>query len=489
MKSLKSNLVKSIFTIVYLLFLHAPHATAQDSLYKKIDEIVQGEVKYDLFSGTILVAKEGKIIYAKSFGKSNKEQHINNSPETRYNLSSIQKSFTATLIMQLHQDGLLSIDDPLSKYFPECPFNTADEIKIKNLLNHTSGLGDYRSHERYQEESENYKEIADVLPLIYEIQPEFNPGEKFNYSNTGFLFLKAIIEQVEKKKFAEVLQQRIFDPLNMNSAVMSFGGDLISNKAYGHMLSSASQGFVKAIGEPAAYTGGGMYLSVMDLLKFDQALYTEKPLTEENKEIMWTVAKPSRYYGYGWVVVPFGGTTVIYHNGGSGGFNSEFRRYPEKGYTIIVLSNYEGGASELANKIDCMLLDQPYLITSEAEAYCRRGRMYRMQNEPEVALQSYLSALRLYKQGAVEKSIAKDIENGINSIGYSFVKTDDLLKAIEVFRINTENFPESANAFDSLAEAFLKSGMKDKAITNYEISLELNPNNEKAKEILDKLKN
>jgi len=489
MKTLKLNLLTSRYIIIFLLFLFVYQASAQDSLYNKIDEIVQSEVKYDLFSGTILVAKDGEIIYSKAFGEANKEQHISNLLETRFNISSIQKTFIATLIMQLHQEGLLSIDDPLSKYFPECPFNTADQIKIKNLLNHTSGLGNYRAHERYQKEIENYKQIIDVLPLLYEIPPEFNPNEKFNYSNTGYLLLKAIIEQVENKKYAEVLKQRILDPIDMNNTIFYKSGDLVSNKANGHMLSTQSKDYIKAKGEPAAYTGGGIYLTVTDLLKFDQALYTEDLLTEKNKQIMFTPVEPSRFYAYGWVVVPFGGTTVIYHPGGSGGFSSEFRRYPEKGYTIIVLSNYEGGAGDLTNKVDCMLLNQPYMTTTKAEAYCRRGRMFRMQDEPGAALQSYLSALKQYKKEKAEKFDTKEIEDGINSIAYDYLKKEDFIKAIEIFRINTKNFPESANTYDSLAEAYLKNGQKDLAIKNYKRSLELNPDNKNAIEMLNKLKN
>lgn len=202
-------------------------------MFKKIDAIVQAEVKYDLFSGTILIAKDGKIIYSKAFGKANKKRNVSNLIDTPFNISSIQKSFTATLIMQLYQDGLINLDDPLSKYFPKCPFKTADQITLKNLLNHTSGLGDYRSHERYREEVENYKQITDVLPLVFDIPPESNSNEKFKYSNTGYLLLKAIIEKVEKKKFAKVLKQRIIDPLSMDNTIIFRSGDMISNKANG----------------------------------------------------------------------------------------------------------------------------------------------------------------------------------------------------------------------------------------------------------------
>jgi len=488
MKTHKMNLITPTVIIICLLVFPVFQVFAQDSLFNKIDEIVQSEAKYDLFSGTILVAKKGKIIYEKSFGEADKERHLPNLLKTRFNISSIQKSFSSTMTMQLCQDGLISLEDPLSKYFPDCPFNTADQITIKNLLNHTSGLGDYRSHERYQEEADSYKDISDVLPLVYDIPPESNPNDKFSYSNTGYLLLKAIIEQVEEKKFAEVLQRRLFDPLNMNTAVMYHGGIIISNKADGHMLSGENKKYVKATGEPAAYSGGGIYLTVADMLKFDQALYTEHLLEEENKKIMFNPVEPSKYYGFGWIVVPFGGTTVIYHNGSSGGFNSEFRRYPEKGYTIIVLSNYDGGASDLANKIDCMLLKQPYLITTEAESYCRKGRMLRHRNQLKAALQYYLTALKLYKQGVVEKSMAKEIESGINMVGYAFLGRNDYNRAIEIFHMNAENYPESANAYDSLGEAYMKNGQKKLAIKNYEISLKLRPENENAIKMLRQLK-
>ena len=276
----------------------------------------------------------------------------------------------------------------------------------------------------------------------------------------------------------------------MENTILYRSGDFVSNKANGHMCSSQNKAYIKAMSEPAAYTGGGIYLTVTDLLKFDQALYTEELLTEENKQIMFTPVEPSRFYSYGWFIVPIGGKTVIYHNGGSGGFNSEFRRYPEKAYTIIVLSNYDGGAEALTNKIGYMLLKQPYLITTEAEAYCRKGSiMFHWQDEPEAALELYLSALKQYKKGKVEKSIANKIENGINSIAYDYLKKEDFTKAIEIFRVNTKNFSESANAYDSLAEAYMKNGQKEQAIKNYKKSLELNPDNTNAREMIDKLKN
>jgi CubicO group peptidase (beta-lactamase class C family) len=347
--------------------------TAQPTMYERLDEIVQAEARCDLFSGTVLVAEDGKIIYSGGFGEANKEYHIPNTPETRFNISSIQKTFIATLIMQLYQENLLDLNDPLTKYYPECPWGTAERIQIRHLLNHTSGLGDYRDNEEYQMNSERYRNIDDVLPLVFKQQPAFDPGERFRYSNAGVLLLKGIIEKTTAKKLEQALEERIWHPLGMDNTTLFVGGELLDHRATAYMLADDGESYVRVREEPSAYAGGGVYTTILDLLKFDQALYSEDLLSEETKKIMFTPLEASPNYAYGWIVVDFGGTKVIYHSGGSGGFNSEFRRYPERGYTLVVQSNYPGAAFELANKIDCMLLGLPYSVATEADLHYKLG--------------------------------------------------------------------------------------------------------------------
>jgi len=347
-----------------------------ERLHDKITEIVNAEVKFDLFSGTILVAKDGKIIYNQVFGKANRENNTPNILDTKFNISSVQKTFIATLIMQLVQEGRINLDDPLTKNYPECPWETAKQIRIKHLLNHTSGLGDYRDSEEYQQNAEKYTCISDVLPLVWKYKPTFASGEKFRYSNAGVLLLKGIIEKTTGKKLKQVLEDRIWKPLKMDNTTMYVGGDLLSNKAVGHRIAEDGKSHERVLGEPSAYSGGGIYTTVNDLFKFDQALYGEELLNDTIKKIMFTPVKASPKYSYGWQVVKFGETTVIFHGGGSGGFNSEFRRYPEKGYTIIILSNYEGAAFELTNRIDSMLLGLPYTMATEIEVRFKRGMYF-----------------------------------------------------------------------------------------------------------------
>ncbi|UCG63136.1 MAG: serine hydrolase [Candidatus Zixiibacteriota bacterium] len=360
--------------------------TTRDS---RISDIVEAEVKYDLFSGTVLVAKDGQEIYSGAFGEANKETGDPINLDTRFNISSVQKTFIATVIMQLYQEGLIDLDDPLTKYYPECPWESAEQIRLRYLLNHTSGLADYRDNEEYQQNCDNYTRIDDVLPLVWRYPPAFKPGERFEYSNAGVLLLKGIIEKVTEKKLARAVEERIWEPLGMKNTTFYVGGDQLAGKAGAYTLAADGESYERVPGEPSAYAGGGIYTTVGDLLKFDQALYTDRLLTEENRNLMFTPVEASPNYAYGWIVVDFGGTTVIYHSGGSGGFNSEFRRYPEKGYTVIVLSNYQGAAFDLANKIDCMLLDLPYEIATEEDLHFKRGMHFQDHELYTRALESF----------------------------------------------------------------------------------------------------
>jgi CubicO group peptidase (beta-lactamase class C family) len=364
-------------------------ASASNELQDKIAHIVKAETRYDLFSGTVLVAKDGQVIYSGAFGDANKEAGDPITLETRFNISSVQKTFIATLIMQLHQEGRVNIDDRLTEYYPQCPWKSAEQIRLRYLLNHTSGLSDYRDNEEYQQNCESYTSIDEVLPLVWKYPPAFTPGERFEYSNAGVLLLKGIIEKVTGRKLARAVEEWIWKPLRMANTTFYVGGDSLVRKARAYTVAADGESYERVLGEPSAYAGGGIYTTVGDLLKFDQALYTEKLLSEENRNLMFTPVEASPNYAYGWIVVEFGGTTVVYHSGGSGGFNSEFRRYPEKGYTVIVLSNYQGAAFNLANKIDCMLLGLPYELATEADLHFKRGMRFQDQELYSKALESF----------------------------------------------------------------------------------------------------
>jgi tetratricopeptide (TPR) repeat protein len=258
--------------------------------------------------------------------------------------------------------------------------------------------------------------------------------------------------------------------------VLHAKGRILSDRATGHELARDGVSVLRVVEEPAAYAGGGIYTTVLDLLKFDQALYSEELLGEESKRVMFTPEGASRYYGYGWIVVPFGGTTVIYHGGTSGGFSSEFRRYPEKGYTIIVLSNFEEGAFELANKLDCMLLGEEYTLAGQGEVHYRRAHLLRAKYQADGAAYGILlKALDPELFRDMDARLKHTIEREINDIGYAYLAKADYGRAIEVFLANAQHFPESANVYDSLGDAYGQKGDVGLAVKAYEKALKLNP--------------
>ncbi|UCF06038.1 MAG: serine hydrolase [bacterium] len=471
------------FTVIGLNGFLTKPVFGEKDLQEKIDEIAEAEAKYDLFSGSVLVAKNGETIYAKGFGYANKEYRIPNSPETQFNISSVQKTFIAMMIMQLYQEGKLDLADPLAKYFPDCPYSTAGKIEIKHLLNHTSGLGGYRDNEEYQAQSENYTCIDDVLPLVYKQEPAFAPGERFRYSNAGVLFLKAIIERIEGKKLKQVLDERILQPLGMDLTTFFRGGELLPHRATAYSLAEDGETYLRVLSEPSAYAGGGIYTTAFDLLKFDQALYGEELLSEKNKKIMFTPVEASPHYAYGWVVVPFGGTTVIYHGGSSGGFNSEFRRYPEIGYTVIVLSNYEGAAFELANKIDRMLLGLPYSLATESDLYYQRGIYFQRRD-------NYHKAIEFLEKNTAraEPHLPSLYQSARSRIMGEF----DQEKAIEQLDLyiklaDESTRPSAAAAWWRKGVAYEQLGTLQKAIECHKKCLELDPGFEDAIEALKRL--
>jgi CubicO group peptidase (beta-lactamase class C family) len=346
---------------------------AAETPSERIAEIVGAEARLDLFSGTVVVAEQGRRLFAKGLGEANKEYGIPNGLKTRFNISSVQKSFIATVVLQLVQSGRIGLADPLTKYYPDCAYPTANQIQVRHLLNHSSGLGEYRDTDEYRLHSERFRTIDEVLPLLYRLNPAFAPGESHRYSNAGVLYLKGIIERVTKKRLARVLAERIFEPLGMKDTVLFVSGDLLQNRATGHELADDGERRVRAVGEPAAYAGGGIYSTGLDLLKFDQALYGDRLLDDEHKALMFTPAGPDGDAAFGWFVDRVAGTTRISHGGGSGGFATEFRRYPERRLTVIVNSNYGGGGFEMANAIEALLLGLPYRVASEVDLWHRKG--------------------------------------------------------------------------------------------------------------------
>jgi CubicO group peptidase (beta-lactamase class C family) len=300
---------------------------------RQVDALFECVAGVDAPGAAVLVARRGEVLLAKGYGFANIEHRVPNTPHTKFRLASATKSITAAAILQLRETGKLSLDDSVAKYLPDMPH--ANEITIRHLLTHTSGL---RSSEKD--------------PL------EFTPGERMNYSNTGYHVLGRIIEKVTGQSYEEYLRAAIFQPLGMQGSGLDHYAPIIPDRASGYER-DGSTGYVNAPpGDMAgAFSGGGLYSTVEDLRRFDQELLTGKLLTPETVAAAFTPGRlndgTATTYGFGWMLTKHRGLAEISHGGDGTGFNAWNAYYPDSGLIVIVLSNVGmRPAGPLPNAVD-----------------------------------------------------------------------------------------------------------------------------------------
>ena len=260
--------------------------------------------------------RDGKIVRAQGYGLANVELNVPVRPETIFQSGSMGKQFTATAIMMLVEEGKIGLEDKITKYFPDSP-STWNDITIRRLLTHTSGIKNYTEGEinyRLDYSEDELLKKAQSFPL------DFPPGDKWNYSNTGYLVLGVLIHKVTGKFYGDFLQERIFRPLGMTTTRIMSEADIIPNRSSGYRLVKGelkNQEYVSPTLNTTA--DGSLYFTVLDLAKWDAALYTEKLLKRSSLEQMWTPVKLNNGktydYGFGWSLDQIHGHKIIEHGG------------------------------------------------------------------------------------------------------------------------------------------------------------------------------
>jgi CubicO group peptidase (beta-lactamase class C family) len=330
---------RSIFASIVL---YSSLAAAQTDA---VDGYVQSEMTKQHIPGVaLLVSRGGQVVRAQGYGMANLELQVPVKPETIFQSGSVGKQFTATAIMMLVEEGKIHLDDPLTKYFPGAPA-TWKQVTIRELLSHTGGFTDYPKNFDMRKD---YTE-KDLLKIVEGIPLAFPPGTKWSYSNLGFLTLGLVIHKVTGQFYGDFLQERIFHPLGMSSTRIMSEADIIPNRAAGYVVVKGelkNQEWVSPMLNTTA--DGSLYFNVIDLAKWDAALYTEKLLKRSSLEQMWTVAKlrngqpNSGHYGFGWFIETRNGHHVIDHGGSWQGFQTQISRYTDDKLTVVVLTNLGG---------------------------------------------------------------------------------------------------------------------------------------------------
>ena len=343
--------------ILALILLLSTTCLAQDSFEKKIDEYLLTQMKAQQIPGVALaVVRDGKIVLARGYGLANVEHQVPVKPETIFQSGSTGKQFTATAVMMLVEEGKLSIEDKITKYFPDAPESWGN-ITVRHLLTHTSGMTDYPPDFDLRRD---YTE-DDLLQRIKAIPLAFQPGEKWSYSNLAYVTLGILIHKVSGKFYGDFLQERVFKPLDMSTARIISEADIIPNRAAGYRVANGqlkNQNWVSPTLNTTA--DGALYLTVYDMAKWDAALYTEKLLKRSSLEQMWTKVKlndgKTAAYGFGWGLAEVRGHRIIEHGGAWQGFKAQISRYVDDKLTIILLANQaRANQTKLAHDIAAII--------------------------------------------------------------------------------------------------------------------------------------
>ncbi|MBK8368226.1 MAG: serine hydrolase [Bacteroidetes bacterium] len=458
---------------------------------KKIDDILSKYHQYDLFNGSVIIAQNGKEILKKSYGKANFSWNIENTPTTKFRIGSLTKQFTALLILQLKQEGKLKLDDKIITHLPWYFKNTGNKLTIHHLLSMTSGLPNYTdaTNPIMEQEELNPQEFA---LKYFKDSLLFEPGQNISYCNTGYYILGMIIEAVTQKSYEAVLHEKIFNVLSMKNSGVEYPSQVIPNLANGHYFYMGEYILAQSINPKVyAFSTGTIYSTVEDLFLWDKSFYTDKLLNTENKKLMCTKYLPN--YGYGVAVNNMknylktnNDITLISHDGGLTGYSSYMARIPDDSIFVVLLDNTRAGmrGNDLVGISNNIL---PILYNVNAK------------NPKPLAS---IELVKIIKSKSVDEGIkhfesvikpAKtnydfmDLESSINLIAYKYLSIGDLTSAIKLLKLNVEEFTNSGNAHDSLAEAYYKNKQLNLALQHYKKSIELDPKNETAKKMIEEI--
>jgi CubicO group peptidase (beta-lactamase class C family) len=330
---------------------------------KLADAVFNAVFKGDSAGASVLVARDGKIIYQKGFGHADIGNHVPFTVDTKSRIGSITKQFTASAILKLQEEGKISINDKLSKFIPDFP--RGDEVTIHHLLTHTSGIHSFTSKADFLKNATVEIKSEDMINSIKKDPYDFNPGEKFLYNNSGYFILGYIIEKISGESYENYLKKTFFDPLGMKDTGVHNSHTIYEHEAYGYSYENGK--FQKAVNWDMSQAGGAgsIYSTVGDLCRWNEGIFNGKALSKASLDSAFTPVKlndgsiPKDLgggYGYGWLTSENRGLKVISHGGGLNGFNSDLRRYVDINATVVALQNCVlpapgTGANELAGQI------------------------------------------------------------------------------------------------------------------------------------------
>src|SRR5687767_9412973 len=322
----------------------------------EIDRMVEARLKRDNVPGTsIAIVRDGKVIKARGYGLADVENNVPATEHTVYQWASVTKQFTAGAIMLLSHDGKLDLDAPVSRYYTNAPVSWSN-VTVRHLIHHTAGMKSYTGIKDFFKTVRQDYTHEELIDLVRKMPLEFDPGEKSSYNNTAYYVLGLIIESVSGKTYNDFLTERIFKPAGMATARLNEQFEIIPNRATGYDGTTNKLVRAEFVSPTQPYSAGALVGTVLDLAKWDAALYGDEIFSASSKEEMWKPAKLNNDeevpYGFGWSVETVRGRKCVSHSGGIHGFSTHIARFVDDKLTVIVLMNSgRSDARTLANAI------------------------------------------------------------------------------------------------------------------------------------------
>ena len=443
----------------------------------KFESIVNEAYEKEVFSGNVLIVQDGKTAFEFSIGNADYENSILNSASTKFETGSITKFFVKTLVHQLAEENKINLSDNLGKYLTGFSPEISENVTLRQLADHSSGLGDFFRDSKNPEYLNNVKSIDDVLNAVKNEQLQFAPGSKVQYSNSGYVVLAAVIEKVCGKSLEVVLKEKIFDKTGMKSTGFSVNVIDIEGKAKGYLSNQIGpkqdNSDMNLIGAGA----GGIYSTTGDMNRFAQSLINDNILlSDESKVSLFNSPLfPVQYKD--WNEFSSMGRFAI--AGGAPGISAVFGINMEKKYVMVVLSNFdEGTAEEVSQRLSAALNNRevkPFSLPPAQLIY----NIIKNKGSENFTLN--------YKEELSAAGIDKENDMLLLFAGREFLRENDADNAIALYSVYTKEFPGIVVAWNDLGDAYLLKNEKDKAKQCYEQALKIRPENKRAKESILKL--
>ncbi len=468
---------------------------------KALQELCAATAETGLFSGAVLVADQGKVIFKQAFGMANHEWKIPNTLDTRFRIASVSKQFCSMLVMQLVQEGKLELDDTIVDHLPYYRKDTGERITLHHLMSHQSGIKDFTSSFDYRGTISRLSFSGDeFIKLHCSGELAHEPGTIYSYCNAGYCILGRIIEKETRKSFEQNLQERIFDPLGMKNSGFDRNQTVIEKRASGYTYGPfglENAAFINMGSSPGA--SGALYSTVEDMFLWDRALYTDQLLQQKYRDLMFTPnrdvpevkaagGRPQSKYGYGWQIytrthpVTKRRTRVINHGGAINGFRAMENRLVDDDAFVIVLCNQGDpiASTEVWNAVIRLSTELIHVVTEQPYRMPGKARQTQQQRMYQIAkTQGVEEAIKWFKSKGKQAGWG-----GANStVAAQLIKDGRVDAGLRLMEFDVESTPSKTWLVRKTAQAHLNNGRPKQALRFADQGLKLKPDDESLKNI------